>query len=821
MIPPMNDVQNDLLPVQDSGAEMTDFLTQAFNELETESSTAVTESNFDYLMSDALIESPTLENQHKAPSVLLPPTPPTWTGPLFINDSERLCQITLSASASDFETEPSGFMAELQYMNSLYLALYELPLIRDSVVQAMVPPAELLTVDGEASCLEKLTIFMAKNDLVALAPTDVQGYGLIDADAEDIASSIVMLLPSTSLQKLFPALNLSDRRLETDLTAVYLEWSIQTDPPLRHSQLNHSLGRIITSLRSPSTQYLPLTEATLSLSILQVSPLIHRFFSLSSHIPYFIWESIDPRTDFTLRVETSLLVDVLRRSHINSTQTPPEQGPVLVFIHASHISTISRLPGLVERRKQLETTFFIYGPPSISETSSLRYIFPAGGVLTFTASCLLAKPYELLKKVKEVAAHPLWCTYIIPPVLGLAMKLFYGEKNPLDEYDKGNFIFDPFLEAIEQDLALVHTPPQADAGNWISEQLESLLRDRRDTLEYCLSEVEADPRYSMISGASHRVLEDDMFDDISRLHIQPRIMSDYRRFVVLVDAKDLKHLDRFKHAGDYRYQCILHSKLLAGMKSCGGLGVGRTHRIYSGACVPACDIDADAFIRFKLASSSLTTTTAMSALERIINDPAYHDYLAILKGARNGFVYGVKVRFPHAVVMSILFGRGDWKSRLNVIYRATRQHAFNLAKFVSLYKTVLLLQKKLNGGKQRSLDTFIAGLLGGYVVFGERTAVNEQIVLYVVARVVASFIPRATSPYNATPSSPRSSAPVKPLPPDSRYFTMLAALSWGAVMYLFNDRGQTIQPGMFNSMTYLYRDSEVWKDLRTLFWHNT
>jgi peroxisomal membrane protein 4 len=46
-------------------------------------------------------------------------------------------------------------------------------------------------------------------------------------------------------------------------------------------------------------------------------------------------------------------------------------------------------------------------------------------------------------------------------------------------------------------------------------------------------------------------------------------------------------------------------------------------------------------------------------LSEFINNPAYHDYLAILKGARNGFVYGCKVRFPHALVMAILFGRGE------------------------------------------------------------------------------------------------------------------------------------------------------------------
>ena len=69
----------------------------------------------------------------------------------------------------------------------------------------------------------------------------------------------------------------------------------------------------------------------------------------------------------------------------------------------------------------------------------------------------------------------------------------------------------------------------------------------------------------------------------------------------------------------------------------------------------------------------------------------------------------------------------SWQTRLKTIYRATRQHAFNLAKFVSLYKTLLLVQKKVNGGKERSFDTFIAGLIGGYVVFGERNAVNEQV----------------------------------------------------------------------------------------------
>lgn len=48
-----------------------------------------------------------------------------------------------------------------------------------------------------------------------------------------------------------------------------------------------------------------------------------------------------------------------------------------------------------------------------------------------------------------------------------------------------------------------------------------------------------------------------------------------------------------------------------------------------------------------------------AAIQNFITNPAYADYLGLLKGARNGLVYGAKVRFPHALVIAILFGRGE------------------------------------------------------------------------------------------------------------------------------------------------------------------
>ena len=78
----------------------------------------------------------------------------------------------------------------------------------------------------------------------------------------------------------------------------------------------------------------------------------------------------------------------------------------------------------------------------------------------------------------------------------------------------------------------------------------------------------------------------------------------------------------------------------------------------------------------------------MSAL-----DPKHHDLLAIVKGARNGAVYGAKVRFPHALVMVLLFRSGTLREKLGLIFKATRTHARNLAKFATIYKTTLYVLK--------------------------------------------------------------------------------------------------------------------------------
>mmetsp|Transcript_4703 Transcript_4703/g.7107 ORF Transcript_4703/g.7107 Transcript_4703/m.7107 type:complete len:146 (-) Transcript_4703:297-734(-) len=66
-----------------------------------------------------------------------------------------------------------------------------------------------------------------------------------------------------------------------------------------------------------------------------------------------------------------------------------------------------------------------------------------------------------------------------------------------------------------------------------------------------------------------------------------------------------------------------------------------------------------------------------------------HDNCAIstLKGARNGFFYGSRLRFAHAFVMSILFGRGNLNDRVKWAVKMAVSHGLFLTLLVSSFKS--------------------------------------------------------------------------------------------------------------------------------------
>ncbi|KAJ1549834.1 Peroxisomal membrane protein 4, partial [Cladochytrium tenue] len=145
------------------------------------------------------------------------------------------------------------------------------------------------------------------------------------------------------------------------------------------------------------------------------------------------------------------------------------------------------------------------------------------------------------------------------------------------------------------------------------------------------------------------------------------------------------------------------------------------------------------------------------------------------------------------------------RDKMRVILKATYQHSRNLAFFVTIYKTLLVVLRRLKG-REDSADAFVAGLVGGYVVFGEDNNINQQIVLYVFSRIMMGLA-KLTVKKGVIPQPPHA-------------FSIFAAVTWATVMWLFRHERDVLQGSLQASMQYLYNDSEVFSTFRNWLWHN-
>jgi peroxisomal membrane protein 4 len=141
-------------------------------------------------------------------------------------------------------------------------------------------------------------------------------------------------------------------------------------------------------------------------------------------------------------------------------------------------------------------------------------------------------------------------------------------------------------------------------------------------------------------------------------------------------------------------------------------------------------------------------------------------------------------------------------------------------------------------GKEGTFDTFFAGLLGGYLVFGRRSkrghvsSVSKQIVIFgklgtqdslqriglieaVFARVVLAAAQLSIQPHIGIIKNPEMT---KRISHDA--WPVFAALSWGSVMWLFRWHPDYVQSGLRSSMDYIYVQSDHWDSLRNFIVYN-
>ncbi|XP_025088120.1 peroxisomal membrane protein 4-like [Pomacea canaliculata] len=199
--------------------------------------------------------------------------------------------------------------------------------------------------------------------------------------------------------------------------------------------------------------------------------------------------------------------------------------------------------------------------------------------------------------------------------------------------------------------------------------------------------------------------------------------------------------------------------------------------------------------------------TAIASVNALLATPGrLSQLLAVIKGFRNGAVYGVKVRFPHALVMTLLFKMEGKNECLQDILQATFTHSKNLALFVTLYKSLTSILASLES-KSQQYHSLLSAFIGGYLIFGTYNKVNEQINLYLLSRIIYALIRLAVKRgYISQPRGP--------------VFPWFAAGVWGVVLWLFEHEADTLQPSLKSSMTYLYHDSNFWSSLRNFLIHN-
>ena len=98
--------------------------------------------------------------------------------------------------------------------------------------------------------------------------------------------------------------------------------------------------------------------------------------------------------------------------------------------------------------------------------------------------------------------------------------------------------------------------------------------------------------------------------------------------------------------------------------------------------------------------------------------------LAVLRSFRQGVVYGAKIRFPHALVMTFLFRHGSLADKAGDIVNATYTHARTLGLYAAAYKLITCILRHITRQPDSPFIPLVAGMIGGGLLFGRSSPIN-------------------------------------------------------------------------------------------------
>lgn len=159
----------------------------------------------------------------------------------------------------------------------------------------------------------------------------------------------------------------------------------------------------------------------------------------------------------------------------------------------------------------------------------------------------------------------------------------------------------------------------------------------------------------------------------------------------------------------------------------------------------------------------------------------------------------------HSLVMALTFMKGSPKERIIRLLSLTKDHALSLGLYVGLYKLLVLIFEKITL-KTTKIHNFLAGVVAGYIMYKDGSnPVNQQIIMYLLSRNLIGGAKNLQA---------------RGVIPQIKFFPILAALSWGFVMYLFEDNRSTLQGSLASSMQFIYNESRQisgWTDFVPIY----
>ncbi|KAJ3914334.1 hypothetical protein F5877DRAFT_82912 [Lentinula edodes] len=202
----------------------------------------------------------------------------------------------------------------------------------------------------------------------------------------------------------------------------------------------------------------------------------------------------------------------------------------IIFVHKSQLRELSLHSGLL-RVKELKPVFILFEADSSHKIWNVDEVYPFGGIITFTAKALTSNVDFLMQKIHEVAVHPLWEVYIVPSVLGLAIKSYYGDIRIWESLDD-NFAFAELLNMLDEGVLRLTSDPTASNDRWNLQQQELRILNHKEIVKFCVGSAPA----RAFEQDSVLEVNKEVADVLQTLQIQPRFYKRYRRFVVLSEG---------------------------------------------------------------------------------------------------------------------------------------------------------------------------------------------------------------------------------------------------------------------------------------------